>query len=95
MTRRVGCDLAASSGVHDGAGLVKQLLAGARAVQAVSTFYRNGSGRAASMIAELSSWMDRHGYSTIGDFRGKMSQAESEDPSVYERVQFMKHYSAE
>ncbi|MGA2480044.1 MAG: dihydroorotate dehydrogenase-like protein [Spirochaetia bacterium] len=95
MTRRVGCDLAASSGVHDGAGLVKQLLAGARAVQAVSTFYRNGSGRAAAMIGELSSWMDRHRYSTIGDFRGKMSQVESEDPSVYERVQFMKHYSAE
>jgi dihydroorotate dehydrogenase (fumarate) len=95
MTRRVGCDLAASSGVHDGAGLVKQLLAGAKAVQAVSTFYRNGSGRAAVMIAELSSWMDRHGYSTLGDFRGKMSQAESEDPSVYERVQFMKHYSGE
>jgi dihydroorotate dehydrogenase (fumarate) len=95
MTRRVGCDLAASSGVHDGAGLVKQLLAGARAVQAVSTFYKNGSGRAAAMIADLSAWMDRHGYGAIGDFRGAMSQAESEDPSVYERVQFMKHYSGE
>ena len=95
MARRVGCDLAASTGVHDGDGLIKQLLAGAKAVQAVSTFYRNGSGRAAVMIADLSSWMDRHGYSAIGDFRGRMSQAESEDPSIYERVQFMKHYSGE
>jgi dihydroorotate dehydrogenase (fumarate) len=95
MTQRVGCDLAASTGVHDGAGMVKQILAGARAVQAVSTFYKNGSGRAAAMVADLGSWMDRHGYTTIGDFRGKMSQAESEDPSVYERVQFMKHYSGE
>jgi dihydroorotate dehydrogenase (fumarate) len=95
MAQRVACDLAASTGVHDGDGLIKQLLAGAKAVQAVSTFYRNGSGRAAVMIADLSSWMDRHGYSAIGDFRGTMSQAESEDPSIYERVQFMKHYSGE
>ena len=37
--------------------------------------------------------MDRHGYTAIADFRGSMSQAESEDPAVYERVQFMKHYA--
>ena len=40
MSRRVGCDLAASTGMHDGAGLIKQLLAGAKAVQSVSAFYR-------------------------------------------------------
>ena len=36
--------------------------------------------------------MDRHGYKAIADFRGKMSQAESEDPASYERVQFMKQF---
>ena len=95
MARRVGCDLAASTGVHDGAGLIKQLLAGARAVQAVSTFYKNGAARAAAMLAELGAWMDRHGYKELADFRGKMSQAESEDPAIYERVQFMRHYSGD
>jgi dihydroorotate dehydrogenase (fumarate) len=92
MSRRVGCELAASTGVHDGAGLIKQLLAGAKAVQAASTFYRNGPEHAAVMLKDLSDWMDRHGYRSIGDFRGKMSQAESEDPAAYERVQFMKQY---
>jgi dihydroorotate dehydrogenase (fumarate) len=95
MARRVGCDLAASTGVHDGAGLIKQLLAGAKAVQAVSTLYRNGAGRAAAMLTDLGDWMDRHGYRTIADFRGAMSQSESEDPAVYERVQFMKHFGGE
>jgi dihydroorotate dehydrogenase (fumarate) len=92
MTKRVDCDLAASTGVHDGKAVIKQLLAGARAVQAVSTFYKNGLGQLTEMIAELESWMTRHGFSAIADFRGKMSQAESEDPAIYERVQFMKHY---
>jgi dihydroorotate dehydrogenase (fumarate) len=92
MSRRAQCDLAASTGVHDGVGLVKQLLAGAKAVQVVSSLYRNGSGQVAVMKRELSEWMDRHGYKTIADFRGKMSQAESGDPAAYERVQFMKHF---
>ncbi len=94
MSRRVGCDLAASTGITDGAGLVKCLLAGARAVQCVSEAYRSGPGCAVRMLGELATWMDRHGCATIGDFRGRLSQAASEDPAVYERVQFMRHYGA-
>ena len=36
MYQRVNCDLAASTGVHDGEAVIKQILAGARAVQVVS-----------------------------------------------------------
>jgi len=93
MSRRVGCDLAASTGVHDGAAMVKMILAGARAVQAASCFYQNGPGFAATMLSDLSSWMDRHGFRTIEDFRGRLSQAESVRSGVYERVQYMKHYA--
>jgi dihydroorotate dehydrogenase (fumarate) len=93
MSRRVGCDIAASTGVHDGTGLIKMLLAGAKAVQVASAFYRHGTGTAAVMLKELSEWMDRHGFKTIGDFRGSLSQAESINPGVYERVQYMKHYA--
>jgi dihydroorotate dehydrogenase (fumarate) len=42
------------------------------------------------MLAEVTEWMDGHGFSSLSDFRGKMSQDESEDPAAYERVQFMK-----
>ncbi len=93
MARRVGCDLAASTGVHDGAGLIKVILAGARAAQAASCFYLNGAGSGAAMLADLSAWMERHGFSSVEDFRGRLSQAESENPGVYERVQYMKHYA--
>ena len=43
MYDRVRCDLAASTGVHDGEGVVKQILAGANAVQVVSALYKNGN----------------------------------------------------
>jgi len=92
MALRVQCDLAGSTGVHDGAGLIKMLLAGAKAVQVASSLSRNGPAHAALMLRDLSDWMGRHGYREVSDFRGKLSQAESEDPAVYERVQFMKHF---
>jgi dihydroorotate dehydrogenase (fumarate) len=93
MSRRAGCDLAASTGVHDGAGLIKMLLAGAKAVQAASCFYLHGAACAKTMLAELSAWMERHGFASVSDFRGRMSQEESVNPGVYERVQYMKHYA--
>ena len=90
LAGQVECDLAATTGVHDGAGVVKQLLAGAAAVQVCSALYKHGIGHLGSMLAELTDWMDRHGYSSLDDFRGKMSQDSSKDPAAYERVQFMK-----
>jgi dihydroorotate dehydrogenase (fumarate) len=90
LSGQINCDLAASTGVHDGAGVVKQLLAGAAAVQVCSTLYKNGTGHLASILSRVESWMDGHGYSSLDEFRGKLSQDESSDPAAYERVQFMK-----
>lgn len=92
MSGRVNCDLAASTGVHDGEAMIKQLLAGANAVQVVSALYKKDANVIAKMLTALSDWMDRHNFKTIDDFRGKMSQEKSEDPAAYERVQFMKYF---
>jgi len=92
MSQKVDCDLAASTGVHDGRALIKQLLAGAKAVQVASALYRNGKDHLGKMLGELEEWMNRHGYGKLDDFRGKMSQEKSGNPAVYERVQFMKYF---
>jgi dihydroorotate dehydrogenase (fumarate) len=92
MAERVNCDLAASTGVHDGAALIKQILAGADAVQVVSALYKHGKGHIAAMLSTLEEWMKKKGYNSLSDFRGKLSQAKSGNPAVYERVQFMKYF---
>ena len=92
MAERVKCDLAASTGVHDGVALIKQLLAGADAVQVASTLYKNGKSRIAQMLKTLETWMGEKGYGRLADFRGLMSQAKSSNPAAYERVQFMKYF---
>jgi len=92
MAERVGCDLAASTGVHDGTALIKQILAGADAVQIASTLYQNGKERIGEMLKTLEEWMGKKGYGSLADFRGKMSQAKSSNPAAYERVQFMRYF---
>ncbi len=92
MAERVSCDLAASTGVHDGPALVKQILAGADAVQVVSCLYRNGKDHLRTMLDFLTAWMTEKGYGSLGEFRGKMSQAKTDNPAAYERVQFMRYF---
>jgi dihydroorotate dehydrogenase (fumarate) len=92
MSQKVRCDLAASTGIHDGKAVIKQLLAGAKAVQIVSTLYRNGTERIQEMLAELETWMTGRGFETIDQFRGMMSQEAGADSGMYERVQFMKYF---
>ncbi|MCD4833930.1 MAG: dihydroorotate dehydrogenase-like protein [Bacteroidales bacterium] len=87
-------DIAASTGVHDGKAVVKQILAGANAVQVCSTLYKNGIDHLESIIKEIEDWMSKHGYNNINEFRGKMSYAKIDDPLVYERSQFMKYFSS-
>ena len=92
MAERTSCDLAASTGIHDGFTAVKALLGGASAVQVASTLYRNGFEQIGVMLRQIEEWMNEKGFKTIDEYRGKMSQARSYDPAAFERVQFMKFF---
>ena len=85
-------DLVASTGVHDSEGLIKQLLVGASAVQVVSTIYRNGPAQIGAMLGGLDRWMEEKSFSSIADFKGKLSYEQAENPAAFERIQFMKYY---
>ncbi|MBD3348772.1 MAG: dihydroorotate dehydrogenase-like protein [Candidatus Eisenbacteria bacterium] len=86
----VQCDIGASTGVHDGAAVVKQLLAGADAVQACSVLYEKGVDHVGTLVKELSDWMEAHDHTSVAAFKGAMSRDMSSNPAAYERVQFMK-----
>ena len=92
MSGRVDCDLAASTGVHDGDGVIKQLLAGAKAVQVASTLYRNGLGVVTDLNERLVAWMQEREYETLDDFRGTLSRENVGNPAAYDRVQFVKNF---
>ncbi|MDF1570233.1 MAG: dihydroorotate dehydrogenase-like protein [Bacteroidales bacterium] len=81
--------IVANNGVYEGADVVKMILAGADAVESVSTFYHNGIKHIKSMLSELEEWMDRKGYKAIDEFRGNLSSKAINDPFVYKRAQYI------
>jgi len=85
----VKANLVANNGIYDGIDIVKMVLAGANTVQAVSTFYHNGVGYAATMLKELEEWMDRKEYASLDAFRGTLSKNAINDPFVYKRAQYI------
>jgi dihydroorotate dehydrogenase (fumarate) len=87
------CDVAASTGVHYGVAFVKQLLAGANAVQVASVLYKKGFKEIGIILEYLENWMVRHNFSTIEEFRGKLSVKNVDNPAAFERIQFMKYFS--
>lgn len=90
----VECDIAASTGIHDSAGVIKQLLAGANAVQICSVLYKKSINEISLIIKGLENWMEKNNHSSIDDFRGKLSAKGNKNPAAYERVQFMKHFAS-
>jgi len=88
-------DISASTGVHSGADAVRYLLAGADTVQVCSVLYEKGIPFLKEMNKKIEIWMDRNGFGSINEFRGKLNYRNYKKPVVYERTQFMKYFSSE
>lgn len=93
MSGKIDTDLVASTGVHNGASVVKQILAGASAVQVVSAIYQNGPAHIQSILNTLQQWMNRKSYENLDEFRGKMSLKRSTNAAAFERTQFMRYFA--
>ena len=90
LSGKVDADLAANTGVYSGKDVVRQLLAGADAVEVCSAFMQNGIEKLGDFLTEIEEGMSRKGCSSIDDFKGRMSQENLEHPEVYERSQYIK-----
>jgi len=88
LSGQISADIVASTGVHSGDDVIRQILAGAKAAQTVSALLKYGVGYVTKMNEEIAAWMDSNGYTAIEDFRGKLNQQKVEDPKAFERVQY-------
>jgi dihydroorotate dehydrogenase (fumarate) len=93
MSKKAGCGLIASTGVHSGESVIKQVLAGADAVQIVSVLYNKGYEYINTILNDIEKWMIKKGYNYISQFKGKASQESVRDAAAFERMQFMKYFS--
>jgi dihydroorotate dehydrogenase (fumarate) len=92
MSEKIDADMAATTGIHDGNSVAKQILAGASAVQIVSAVYKHGPEYINTILKEFEELMIKHKFSSINEMKGKLSFHRNKYNRAFERVQFMKYF---
>jgi dihydroorotate dehydrogenase (fumarate) len=87
---RVHADLAVTGGVHTAQDVLKAMMAGARVAMMTSALLRNGINHLVEVRGSLLAWMEEHGYESIRQMQGSMSQRSVADPAAFERANYMK-----
>jgi dihydroorotate dehydrogenase (fumarate) len=75
LSGRVRLSLAITGGVNEPTDVVKALMAGADAVQVVSTVLRHGPSRLTYLHTQLEKWCGAHHYDSLGAFKGSARPA--------------------
>ncbi len=88
LSRQLNCDLSASTGIHDYVGVIKQLLVGATTTQLCSVLIQNGISYIENILFDVERWMERHGYESVSDFRGKMHRKLGDSILKFQSIQF-------
>ncbi|MBD3285246.1 dihydroorotate dehydrogenase-like protein [candidate division WOR-3 bacterium] len=90
LAGRIDADIAASTGIHDASDVVKLILAGAGVVEMASALYTKGMEHIETVLEGLQKWMDKHGLTSLDEFRGRLSQERADNPELYDRLQYIK-----
>ena len=89
LYNRIEGDVCSSTGIFTGNDVAKLIMAGADTVQVVSVLYKDGINTIATILEELNQFMEKKGYKSLDDFRGKLSQSRITDPFAYSRAQYL------
>lgn len=87
---KIKISLAATTGVQSATEVIKYLLAGADIAMTASALYKNGINHIDTICRDLENWMGYMGFESIDDFKGIMSQKNIDDPTAFERANYIK-----
>ncbi len=87
---RVGCSLAATTGVHTKEEVVKYLMAGADVVMTTAALLQRGPAHLRTLVDGTRAWLAERDYASVAEVRGSMSQRKVADPSAFERANYIK-----
>lgn len=83
----------ASTGVHSAESAIKAILVGADAVQMCSALYKEGPEFVSKVLKGIEDWMQRKGYQSVDEFKGRLNASDIKSATMFERMQFMKYFS--
>lgn len=90
LYKRVPADFAATGGIQGSADVIKMLMVGAKITQLCAVLLRRGIGYLAVIEKDMIRWLGEHGYESVSQMCGSMSQANCDNPGAFERAQYLK-----
>lgn len=83
-------DFAATSGIRTAQDVIKMMMVGANVTMLVSVLLSHGIEQLQKIEQDLIEWLEVKEYESIKQLQGSMSQMNCPDPSIFERVQYLK-----
>jgi dihydroorotate dehydrogenase (fumarate) len=90
LYQHLNASLAATSGIHRAADIIKMLMAGADVTMLCSVLLRRGIEHIRVLETEIRRWMEEHEYESVEQLKGSLSQKNCPDPAAFERAQYMR-----
>ena len=91
---QVGIDMAITGGVHSAEDVLKSIMAGGTVAQMASALHIHGIEHISRVLADLSYWLEKHEYATLGETQGCLSRRAVPDTSPYDRGNYIKTLSS-
>lgn len=82
--------LAATSGIHAAPDALKVIAVGADVAMMTSALLRHGPGYVGRVAKDVLAWLTEREYESIGQLHGSASAANVDNPSAYERANYMR-----
>ena len=90
----IRASLAATTGIHTHEDALKALLAGADVTMLASALLEAGPGHLGVVERGMVNWMAEREYASVRQLRGSVSRHAAEDPTAFERANYMKTLTA-
>lgn len=87
---KVKASLAATRGVETAEQVIKYIMAGSDVVMTTSALLRNGIPYLKTLRKDMELWMHDHEYESVEQMKGSMSQSKVDDPTAFERANYIK-----
>lgn len=94
MYGQIHTDFALTSGVHSASDAIKAVMAGASVAMIASVILKHGPEKITKILNDMQEWCKDHQYDTLKQMQGSMSQKAVNDPSAFERANYMKVLSS-
>lgn len=90
LSGKLNLELVAGGGIHEAEDVIKQLLAGATAVQITSVLYMEGLPKIEKILQGIQAWMKEKNFESLADFSGKLNHINNPQSLAYIRAQYIK-----